>query len=290
MAFSETYASYLKLVEDGIKQFTISYPCENETLFASINYSLYAGGKRLRPIMLLAACEMVGGDVQAALPFAIGLEMIHTSSLIHDDLPAMDNDDLRRGKPTNHKVYGEARAILAGDTLLVRPFEIMAKHASDRRHIQAMEIIAGAAGCEGMMGGQEIDLKWEGKKADEETIMLLNRLKTGALFCAALKAGVVLGGGTEEQVHDAEVYAQNFGLAFQLTDDLLDDDPSAETGKTKGSDIANQKSTYLSLYGSEKCKRMVDTCMQNAENALQKFGSNGVFLVELVQTLKNRRK
>ncbi|MBO5452398.1 MAG: polyprenyl synthetase family protein [Clostridia bacterium] len=259
-----------------------------KTLFDAVNYSLMAEGKRLRPVLLLASCEAVGGNMEDALPFAAGLEMIHNSSLIHDDLPAMDNDDLRRGRPTNHKVYGEATAILAGDVLLVYPFEVMADGIKDEKGVRAMKLIAHHAGSEGMMGGQQIDLENEGREIDLDTVVALNSLKTGALFKAAAVGGAIVGGADEAVIKAFETYAENLGLAFQLVDDLLDNDPSADTGKTKGSDIANNKSTYLSKYGEEKCRQMVDECTKNAADALKILGDNGTFLVEFVQRLASR--
>ncbi|MBQ2966794.1 MAG: polyprenyl synthetase family protein [Clostridia bacterium] len=255
----------------------------------SMCYSLKAGGKRIRPVMLLAACEMAGGDVEKALPFAAAMEMIHTSSLIHDDLPAMDNDDLRRGKPTNHKVYGEATALLAGDAMLLYPFELMAKSVTDIKQVRAISIIAESAGLHGMCGGQMIDLYYEGKKADADVISQLNRLKTGALFKASVCAGIALAGGSEEEIRAGEVYGDNIGMAFQLVDDLLDNDPDADTGKTKGSDIASGKSTYLSVYGAEKCKELIASCTKDAAKALSDaFGEKASFLISLARQMENR--
>lgn len=281
---------YLSRVNDALSKYKIEYECPNDILFKSVNYSLFASGKRLRPIIMVAACEMAGGDANEVLPFAAALEMIHTSSLIHDDLPAMDNDDLRRGNPTNHKVFGEATAILAGDSLLVRPFEIMAQNATSQRHIEAIEIIAHAAGFEGMMGGQQIDLDSEGKQIDKETIITLNTLKTGALFIAAVETGVVIAGASMSERKSAIDYGKNLGLAFQLVDDLLDNDENANTGKTKGSDIKLGKSTYLSIYGEEKCHNLINKCTQDAAKNLSVFGEKSEFLVQLVKNLQNRIK
>lgn len=288
MDFDKQLKNYQTIVNEAITKAIISYECRQKKLFESVNYSLLAGGKRLRPVLMLAACEMAGGKMEDCLPFAVGLEMIHNSSLIHDDLPAMDDDDLRRGRPTNHKVYGEATAILAGDVLLVRPFELMAAHAKNPGQIKAMEIIAKAAGSEGMMGGQEIDLEWEGKQADEQTILQLNALKTGALFQAAVIAGTVIAGADTKLVEAAKQYGTYFGLAFQLEDDLLDNDPGAETGKTKGSDIASGKSTYLSIYGAEKCKRLIREYTNRAVDSLSIFGGKAEFLTQLVKRMENR--
>ncbi len=279
---------YLLIAENTINNLKLDYPCKQQNLFDAINYSLLAKGKRIRPIILLAACEMAGGKAEAAENFAAGLEMIHNSSLIHDDLPAMDDDDLRRGNPTNHIVYGEATAILAGDVLLVRPFEVMAQAVQTKGQLDAMKYIAKCAGAEGMMGGQEIDLKCEGISADEETIVVLNRLKTGALFKAAVVSGVMIAGGSDEQIEAAKTYGDLLGLAFQLVDDLLDNDPNADTGKTKGSDIEKGKSTYLSVYGKDKCREMIEACTQKARDALSIFGEKSQFLCMLVEELATR--
>lgn len=281
---------YHLYAEKTLEKLKLDYDCIQKNLFDAINYSLMAKGKRLRPVILLAACEMAGGKTDDAQNFAAGLEMIHNSSLIHDDLPAMDNDDLRRGNPTNHIMYGEATAILAGDVLLVRPFEVMADATETKGQIKALKYIAKCAGAEGMMGGQEIDLKCEGKKADEETIVVLNRLKTGALFKAAVVAGVMIAGADEDKIKAAEEYGDLLGLAFQLVDDLLDNDPTAETGKTKGSDIEKEKSTYLSVYGEKKCRELIKMCTENAKKALEIFGEKAEFLTMLVEELATRVK
>ena len=288
MDFKGELKRYTELAESIVAKYSVSYECRQKKLFEAVNYSLLAGGKRLRPVILLAFCEAAGGNIKDAEAFAAGLEMIHNSSLIHDDLPAMDDDDLRRGRPTNHKVYGEATAILAGDVLLVRPFEIMAENAKTDGQIKAMAYIARAAGSEGMMGGQQVDLEYEGKRADEETIIYLNSLKTGALFRAACNAGVLIANGSEELQKAADEYGRMLGLAFQLVDDLLDNSADADTGKTKGSDISSDKSTYLSVYGEDKCRAMVDECTDRASVALDGFGEKAEFLKQLVIMLKNR--
>lgn len=293
MDFSKTFNDYKEKVETYLKEissFELPNPCYFSKLQDSVNYSLLAAGKRLRPVILLAACEMAGGNVSEALPFAAALEMIHTASLIHDDLPAMDDDDLRRGRKTNHKVYGEATALLAGDTLFVYPFEIMAKATKTENQAKAMEIIAYNAGIMGMMGGQQVDLSYEGKPVTEEIIVQLNRLKTGALFRAAVCAGLSLAGAKEKELEAGEKYGEYLGLAFQLVDDLLDDDPEADTGKTKGSDVSQNKSTYLSVYGKEKCLEMIHNCTKNAEKILtDTFSEKAEFLITLTNQLETRK-
>lgn len=290
MNYNSVLDNYIKTTNEYLEKVKLNKDVYQKTLFDSVNYSLMAEGKRLRPVLLLASCEAAGGSIEDALPFAAGLEMIHNSSLIHDDLPAMDDDDLRRGRPTNHKVYGEATAILAGDVLLVYPFEVMAEGIKDNRGVQALKLIASCAGAEGMMGGQQIDLENEGKEIDLDTVVALNSLKTGALFRAAAVGGAVIGGADQKLLSAFEIYAQNLGLAFQLVDDLLDNDPSADTGKTKGSDIANEKSTYLSKYGEEKCRKMVQECTQKAVDAIGVLGERAEFLIRFVKKLADRVK
>lgn len=290
MIFDEKFNEYIKSTNNYLEKVKLQGEDYQKTLYDSVNYSLMASGKRLRPVICLAVCEALGGDINDCLPFACGLEMIHNSSLIHDDLPAMDNDDLRRGRPTNHKVYGEATAILAGDVLLVYPFEVMADGIKDEKGVKALKYIAYSAGAKGMMGGQQIDLENEGKETDSETIIKLNELKTGALFKAAAISGGIIGNADDKTLEKLDVYASNLGLAFQLVDDLLDNDPNADTGKTKGSDIANEKSTYLHIYGETKCREMVAECTENAVKALEFLGDRGEFLKELVLSLAGRVK
>lgn len=293
MNFKAVFDEYRKATEEflnSVLERPLPEPCYFKELTESVKYSLTAGGKRLRPVMLIASCVMAGGTVKEALPFAAAMEMIHTSSLIHDDLPAMDDDDLRRGRPTNHKVFGEATAILAGDALLVLPFEIMSEAICDKKQASAMKIIAQNAGICGMFGGQQIDLNYEGKKASEEVIVQLNRLKTGALFRAAVCAGIVLGGGGEKELEAGIEFGEKIGLAFQLVDDLLDNDPEADTGKTKGSDIESDKSTYLSVYGEEKCRQMIKECTERGEEVLKDaFGDKAEFLIELAKQMEVRK-
>lgn len=293
MDFSAKYNAYKEKTESYLKEisaFDLNSPCYFDVLRESIRYSLLAGGKRLRPVILLASAEMAGGNADDAMPFAAAMEMIHTASLIHDDLPAMDDDDLRRGRKTNHKVYGEATALLAGDALFVYPFEIMAKAVKGENEARAMEIIASHAGVWGMMGGQQVDLSYEGKPTTEEIIVQLNTLKTGALFKASVCAGLSLGGATKEELEAGYIFGDKLGLAFQLVDDLLDNDPTADTGKTKGSDVASGKSTYLSVYGEEKCRELIHECTLDAEKILYSvFKGKAEFLITLTKQLETRK-
>ena len=256
-------------------------------LYESMRYSLLAGGKRLRPVMTQAFCELCGGNGEDALPFGAAVEMIHTYSLIHDDLPSMDNDDYRRGKPTNHKVYGEALAILAGDALLTHAFRrlTMAKLPADRI-LKAIEILSACAGEDGMVGGQVLDMAAEERECTAEEVYAIQNLKTGALISAACQLGVIAAGGTEEQLKAATTYADSLGLAFQIQDDILDVIGDATLlGKATGMD--GNKNTFVRIYGVDVCKDMVQKETEKAIAALSGF-PNPVFLVDLAKQLVDR--
>jgi geranylgeranyl diphosphate synthase type II len=256
------------------KTIAVTYP---EVIYESMRYSLLIGGKRLRPILCLAACELLGGDRTAAMPTACALEMVHTMSLIHDDLPAMDNDDLRRGKPTNHKVYGEAIAILAGDALLSYAFEWVASqtHGVDAAVIlQVIQNLGHAFAATGVIGGQVVDLACEGRTdVDLETLHYIHTHKTGALLEACVTCGALLGGGQSSDLAHLATYAQSIGLAFQIVDDILDVTASSEQlGKTPGKDQAAQKVTYPSLWGLEASRQKAQELVAAAKNSLQDYG------------------
>jgi geranylgeranyl diphosphate synthase type II len=247
------FEEYRALVEERLTGTLASLGEIPERLTEAMNYSLTAGGKRLRPVMLLAACEMAGGDAENAMPFACALEMIHTYSLIHDDLPAMDDDDLRRGKPTNHKVFGEGIAVLAGDGLLNAAGEVMARAAAvtgSMRAVRAMEIILRHAGVAGMIAGQTLDLLAEGKEAREDVLRYIHAHKTADLLEAPMEAGLTLAGADAETVRTGGRYAHHLGLAFQMTDDLLDvTGDAARLGKNTGMDAQKHKLTWVTLRG-----------------------------------------
>ena len=259
----------------------------------SMEYSLTAGGKRLRPILLMAAADAVGAKGTDFIQAACGIEMIHTYSLIHDDLPAMDNDDYRRGKLTNHKVYGEAMAILAGDALLTQAFEVILrqKNATPEVLLQVVNEMSIAAGPNGMVGGQVIDMLSEGKRIPMEELRKMHMGKTGALFRAAIRSGAILAGATEEQLMALTTYADRFGLAFQITDDILDVvGDEAVIGKPVGSDERNNKSTYVTLTSLEEARRLAADTVKEAVGALTIFGDRAKFLRELVEMLLERNK
>ena len=257
----------------------------------AMEYSLLAGGKRIRPVLTLETCRMCGGNLQAALPFACGLEMVHTYSLIHDDLPAMDNDQLRRGRPTNHVVYGEATAILAGDGLLTAAFEELSKaELPPERIAGAVACLSKAAGPEGMVGGQALDMAGEGRALTRGELELLQSLKTGALICAAAQLGCIAAGGSQEQMDRITRYAQALGRAFQVRDDMLDVISSdQELGKPVGSDRANEKSTFVTALGLEGCGQLVEELTEQAVAALEGF-EHPEFHMWLARQLAGRKK
>lgn len=265
----------------------------NKDLAKAMNYSLMAGGKRLRPILIMAAADALGVDGEKFLRLSTSIEFIHTYSLIHDDLPAMDNDDYRRGKLTNHKVFGEALAILAGDALLTMAFEIIAtdKNVAAETKVKIITEMSKAAGAEGMVGGQVIDMQSENKKIDIQTLKQMHAAKTGALFCAAIRSGAILAGADEKQLANLTEYARQFGLAFQITDDILDVVGDEKTiGKPVGSDEKNHKSTYVTLGSLESAKALVQEAVDKAKASLVDFGENAEFLRALVDYLITRNK
>lgn len=264
-----------------------------EKIYEAMRYSLLAKGKRLRPILCLATCELVGGTVEMAMPTACALEMIHTMSLIHDDLPAMDNDDYRRGKLTNHKVYGEDIAILAGDGLLAYAFEYVAVQTQNvpaERVVKVIARLGRAMGAAGLVGGQVVDLASEGlSDIQEETLNFIHNHKTGALLEASVVCGGILGGATDTELEQLLSYAQNIGLAFQIIDDILDITATQEElGKTAGKDLQAQKATYPSLWGLEVSKAKAQQLIEAAKTQLAPFGKKAQPLIALADFITNR--
>lgn len=255
----------------------------------AMEYSLLAGGKRIRPVLTLEVCRMCGGNLQSALPFACGVEMIHTYSLIHDDLPAMDDDQLRRGRPTNHVVYGEATAILAGDGLLTAAFEQLSKaELPPERVVAAVGCLAQNAGPGGMVGGQALDMAGEGRSMTRGELEQLQSLKTGALISAAAELGCIAAGGTEDERRKVRAYAQALGRAFQVQDDILDVTSTDEQlGKTVGSDRVNEKTTFVTALGLEGSRALVEELTKQAVEALTGF-EQPEFLIWLAETLAKR--
>ncbi len=268
------------------------------SLFKAMHYSLFAGGKRIRPILAIAASETVGGNVNTAMPVAIAIEFIHTYSLIHDDLPAMDNDDLRRGKPTNHKVFGEATAILAGDGLLTLAFMILSSKdlwngtsISSDKILTIIYEIASAAGPSGMVGGQQIDIESEGKQLKIQDIEDLHLKKTGALIKASVKAGGIAGGATDEQLYALDTYGENIGLAFQVCDDIIDvEGVREEAGKSIGKDRAQQKNTYPACVGLDEAKRLRKDLLEKALHSISPLGERAKPLEWIARYIVERRR
>ena len=295
MEFYAQYDNTRRVVEESLTSFISG--AENspqKIIFDSMKYSLEAGGKRIRPVLLLETIKMMGGDCSAGIPFACAVEYIHTYSLIHDDLPAMDDDDLRRGKPTNHRVFGEAVAILAGDGLLNSAFEIMSGEILKNNcigSVKAMNVIASCAGVNGMIAGQIVDIESEGRSISYEELRYLHSKKTGALIKASVMAGAYIAGANEEELKAVERYSENIGLAFQITDDILDvTGNTSELGKNTGSDIQNDKSTYVSLFGIEKARLLAQDCLKDAVESLGNFDSQRrLFMEELARFVVMRK-
>ena len=294
-----TFDDYRELIEKHLTDFIPDVDHKSITLYDSMKYSITSGGKRIRPVLLLAACDFCGGKVEEALPYACAIEYIHTYSLIHDDLPCMDNDDLRRGVPTNHKVYGEAVATLAGDGLQAAAYEVMNRdmflYFDDinalKRRIRAAYEISKGSGCRGMVAGQLADMEAEDKSCSAEMLDYIHLTKTAALIVAAVRAGAYLGGADSEMLDDLTVYAENLGLAFQICDDILDvEGEEAEMGKKSGMDSNNKKATYPSIYGIEKSKERLDTLTETAIDALKKYYDNAEVFTKLAKTLAVRGK
>lgn len=286
MTVHETLGAYKARLEAYLEQ--LPFVGAPEKLREAMRYSLLNGGKRLRGCLLLASCEMAGGDPQEALPFAAALEMIHAYSLIHDDLPAMDNDTLRRGKPTNHVVFGEALAILAGDGLLTHAFEIMASSAHSRA-FPALREIAAAAGVGGMLAGQTLDVTMEGAEPNMELVQLIHSGKTAALLTAPVTAGLILGGARDPFVEAGRKYGYHLGMAFQIVDDLLDleGDPVL-MGKTLGKDAQEGKQTWPACVGVAKARQDAGEHIQSACEALAPFGERAAFLRALARSTLDR--
>ena len=284
-AHRETVEAWLKTCFDGREP--------HSDLYDAMRYSLLAGGKRIRPVLVLETCRMCGGDPALAMPFAGAIEMIHTYSLIHDDLPCMDDDDLRRGRPTNHKVYGEATAVLAGDGLLTAAFETILEQSGDLpadRVLEAAACLGRAAGARGMVGGQAMDMAGEGHALELADVEELQRLKTGALIAAAAEMGCIVAGGSQADRAAVRRYAECIGLAFQVQDDILDVvGDEATLGKPIGSDAKSEKTTFVTLKGLEDCRALVQRLTEEAKQALVPFGEEAAALSWFADSLARRK-
>lgn len=293
MNFKEELKNRVNKIEDLLSKYMPKVEGYQKTIFDAMNYSLKAGGKRLRPILTIEACKLVGGNEEDVYPFAMAIEMIHTYSLIHDDLPALDNDDLRRGKKTNHKVYGEAMAILAGDGLLNYAYEVMLKESLNKdnpqKYLMAINEIAKSSGIYGMIGGQVVDIESEGKSIDKEKLDFIHMNKTAAIIIGCMRAGAIIGGANGKDLENVTKYAKNIGLSFQIVDDILDIvGDESKLGKKVGSDIDNEKSTYPSLIGLEESKKVAKQLIDEAKTCIESINQDNEFLKNLANYIVDR--
>ena len=286
-----TVKEYKDIIDAALSKYFVSSGLPYDGLLESMRYSLTAGGKRIRPMLVLEFCRISGGDINKALPVACAIEMLHTYSLIHDDLPCMDNDDLRRGKPTNHVVYGECTAVLAGDALQAEAFGAIARsELPAEARAKCVEILADAVGSDGMCAGQFLDMVGESKHLTEAELDEINSRKTGALLIAACRMGVAAAGGSDKLLDAAAVYGACVGAAFQIRDDILDViSTSEQLGKPVGSDLQEHKNTYMALLGEEKCMQMVEKLTESAKIALNGVFGDADFLCDLADSMVTRK-
>ncbi|WP_425448591.1 polyprenyl synthetase family protein [Dethiothermospora halolimnae] len=295
MDISNELGKYSETIEEYLNEILPKSNSLQKRIFESMRYSIFAGGKRLRPFLILKTCEIFNGDYKEALPFAAAMEMIHTYSLIHDDLPCMDNDDFRRGKPTNHKVYGENLAILAGDGLLNFAYETMISHvfntkSNSERYLKALKEISNAAGVFGMIGGQVVDIESEDSGIDQRALDFIHNNKTSALIEASIVSGAIIGGANDDEINLLRDYGKSIGLGFQIRDDILDKIGDMDKlGKDIGSDEDNHKATYVSLYGMDSSIEKSKELYNFAITSLNKFDKKNInILKELAYFLLNR--
>lgn len=286
MEFKDVLKQKIDYIETLLNKYMPKEEGYQKTIIEAMNYSLKAGGKRLRPILTLESCKIVGGNEEDAIPFAMAIEMIHTYSLIHDDLPALDNDDLRRGKPTNHKVFGEGMATLAGDALLNYAFELMLSSSIDKedsnKYLKAINEVAKHAGIYGMIGGQVVDVESENKIIDKDKLDFIHLNKTAAMIVGCMRAGAIIGGASEEELEKVTKYGRNIGLSFQIVDDILDiTGDEDKLGKPIGSDLENHKSTYPSLLGLEKSREIARQLIGEGKSSIDGLSSDIDFLNQL---------
>lgn len=293
MTLKEYLAERIAVVDRALDEWVPAETVEPETIHRAMRYSLFAGGKRIRPVLCMAAADVVKLDAAGVAQAAATLEMIHTYSLIHDDLPALDNDDLRRGRPTNHKVFGEAMAILAGDSLLTLAFQVLAQlgHVdAETRSRLVLELASASGTVRGMIGGQVHDIEGEGQKPDAALLEKIHRAKTGALLKASVRMGAIYAGATAAELEALSAYGEHAGLAFQIVDDILDVEESSEAlGKTAGKDLQQQKITFPAVYGLAESKRMAEEERQRAHAALAPFGDRARRLVEIADLIVDRK-
>lgn len=284
------------IVNEALKEIFPPATAPSGDIVKAMNYSLFAGGKRLRPILCMAGAEAVGGNGRSVLPVACALELIHTYSLIHDDLPVMDDDDMRRGKPTSHKVFGEALAVLAGDGLLTEAFRTMTLtdtlgRVDPRALLRVVALISEAVGYQGMVGGQVVDIQSEGKDVNYPLVEFIHAHKTGALITASVSSGAILGGGEETQISALTEYGRKIGLAFQISDDILDiEGDSLEMGKSLGGDVEKEKITYPSVIGLDRSKAIEREMVDQALEALKGFDHRAEPLRRIAAYIIERKK
>ncbi len=292
--YSKRLDDYVEMINTALDGYLPEQGVPQQAVVDAMRYSLMSGGKRIRGVLVLEFCRLCGGDISAALPFACAIEMLHCYSLIHDDLPCMDDDDLRRGRPSCHIAFGEANALLAGDGLLTLAFETILTGCSPEkvpyeRTVKSAGILAKAAGYNGMVGGQTIDLQNEGSPLSAEMLDTIHTLKTGALICAAVQMGCVVAGSDDSLIQIADSYGEKIGLSFQIVDDILDIVGSAkELGKPTGSDQSNHKTTFATLYGIEQARRMAQGMSEEAKGLLKAFPCVDTFILEFTDALTNR--
>ena len=295
MDFKEKLKKYQEIVNEHLKEYINKEKCPEELLNQSVEYSLMAGGKRLRPILVIATYELFKKDIETCMPYAIALEMIHNFSLIHDDLPGIDNDDFRHGKPTNHKQFNEATAILAGDSLLNNAYIVISEELkkSEKQElpqkIKILEELSKAVNQ--MIIGEFVDTEFEGKQISEKYLEYIHKNKTGALLILAVRMGAMLADASEEDLKKLTSYAEKIGLAFQIKDDILSEEGNQEIlGKPVGNDKKLGKCTYVSKYGLEKAKEILNGIIKEATEELEIYGEKAQFLIELANYIENRNK
>ena len=281
---------FIKLIDKNLSKFLkVKYP---QVIFESMRYSVLAGGKRLRPIMCLEACRILGGNIEDAIPTACAIEMLHAQSLIHDDLPCMDNDDFRRGKPTNHKIFGEATAVLAGDALLSFAPQLIlqkSKNLNDKTKLRLIEEYCIAAGAYGLIAGQIVDIESEGKEISAKTLEFIHTHKTADLFKFALKTGAIIAGANETKIKAIEDFGQKLGFAFQICDDILDETSTFEQlGKTLGKDKEAKKSTYTTIFGIEKARKQVSCLLCDAYGIMTEHNIESEIFNQILNGIKER--
>ncbi len=293
MTLKQYLAERIAMIDRALDAWVPAETVEPETIHRAMRYSLFVGGKRIRPILCMAAADVVRADTPGIAEAAVTLEMIHTYSLIHDDLPALDNDDLRRGQPTNHKVFGEAMAILAGDSLLTLAFQVLGSLRQVDATIRSalvVELAAASGTVRGMIGGQVLDIEGEGQTPTAELLEKIHRAKTGALLRASVRMGAIYAGASPADLASLSEYGEHAGLAFQIIDDILDIEQSSEAlGKTAGKDLHQQKVTFPAVYGLAESRRMAEEERQKAHAALVRFGDRGTRLLEIADLIVDRK-